>query len=203
MSAARWYQGHVFILIRRRIGSSSYAGITNPQISTSKAVFHRPYTLLCCDLLPRTGMDMGAADGGMSGMTPPPSGMPTSCMDMIQMSFVWSTRAQILFSCWPGDRGAGAYLLALFLVAAASGLVDCLSVAIRSLPRGNRVALALLRTALHAARMGLAYLVMLAVMSFNVGVLIAAIVGHALGFFLTGSGLLKWAGPSSNGLIMK
>ncbi|CAL9194144.1 unnamed protein product [Musa hybrid cultivar] len=121
----------------------------------------------------------------MSGMTPPPGGMPTSCMGMMHMTFFWSTRAQILFSCWPGDRGAGAYVLALFLVAAASALVDCLSAVLHRLSRGDRVSLALLRTALHAARMGLAYLVMLAVMSFNVGVLIAAIVGHALGFLLT------------------
>ncbi|CAL9765107.1 unnamed protein product [Musa acuminata subsp. burmannicoides] len=133
----------------------------------------------------------------MSGMTPPPGGMPTSCMGMMHMTFFWSTRAQILFSCWPGDRGAGAYVLALFLVAAASALVDCLSAALHRLSRGDRVSLALLRTALHAARMGLAYLVMLAVMSFNVGVLIAAIVGHALGFLLTGSGLLKRAGPTN------
>ncbi|CAL9123520.1 unnamed protein product [Musa textilis] len=132
----------------------------------------------------------------MSGMTPPPGGMPTSCMAMTHMSFIWSTRAQILFSCWPGDRGAGTYVLALFLVAAASALVDCLSAALHHLRRGDRVSLAFLRTALHAARMGVAYLVMLAVMSFNVGVLIAAIVGHALGFLLTGSGLLKRVGSS-------
>ncbi|URE08876.1 Ctr copper transporter family [Musa troglodytarum] len=112
------------------------------------------------------------------------------------MSFIWSTRAQILFSCWPGDRGAGTYVLALFLVAAASALVDCLSAALHHLRRGDR-------TALHASRMCVAYLVMLAVMSFNVGVLVAAIVGHALGFLLTGSGLLKRVGSSGPGLFMK
>ncbi|KAL5991652.1 hypothetical protein ACLOJK_012561 [Asimina triloba] len=45
----------------------------------------------------------------------------------------------------------------------------------------------LLQTLLPAARVGLACLVMLAVMSFNVGVFIFAIAGHAVGFLLFGS----------------
>ncbi|MBA0594575.1 hypothetical protein Gorai_011476 [Gossypium raimondii] len=44
---------------------------------------------------------------------------------------------------------------------------------------------------LHAVRVGLAYLVMLAVMSFNGGVFLMAIAGHMLGFLLFGSRVFK------------
>lgn len=40
------------------------------------------------------------------------------------------------------------------------------------------------QTGVYAVRTVLAYLVMLSVMSFNVGVLIAVVAGHALGFFV-------------------
>ena len=37
---------------------------------------------------------------------------------------------------------------------------------------------------IHAARVGLTYLLMLAVMSFDIVVLVAVVLGHAVGFFL-------------------
>nr|DAD28354.1 TPA_asm: hypothetical protein HUJ06_029822 [Nelumbo nucifera] len=57
--------------------------------------------------------------------------------------------------------------------------------------RTGIVAAGLLRTVLHTLHVGLAYLVMLALMSFNVGVLIVAIAGHAAGFFVFGSRIFK------------
>ncbi|KAK8935409.1 Copper transporter 1 [Platanthera zijinensis] len=110
-------------------------------------------------------------------------------------AFFWSKHAEILFTGWPGSRGLAVYLLALFLVAAAAAAAEFLASFIRILsPRptagpGQRFLAGIAGAAVHALRMGLLYLVMLAVMSFNVGVLIAAVAGHALGFMVQGSGL--------------
>jgi copper transporter 1 len=117
-------------------------------------------------------------------------------MPMMHMSFFWGDRAVVLFPGWPGARGAGAYLLCLLFVLALAALTEALAAASRCVARrgagggaAGRVpaSSAALLTAAHAARMGTAYLVMLAVMSFNGGVLLAAVAGHALGFLLTRS----------------
>ncbi|KAL0915155.1 hypothetical protein M5K25_015554 [Dendrobium thyrsiflorum] len=141
----------------------------------------------------------------MKGMDSPPASpkMPANGhMDhhgMMHMTFFWGDRVQILFSGWPGDRGLGVYLLALFLVAVAAAAEECLSTLSRrhaqplAASAGVRASIGLVLTALHTLRMGLLYLVMLAVMSFNVGVLIAAVVGHAVGYLVAGSGTFKWA----------
>ncbi|KAJ0979582.1 hypothetical protein J5N97_015056 [Dioscorea zingiberensis] len=114
---------------------------------------------------------------------------------MMHMTFFWGDRVQILFTGWPGDQGLGMYLVSLLSVLVVAALVELLSAVSRRVARPNAPS-ALLLTVLHTVRIGLAYLVMLAVMSFNVGVLIAAIAGHSLGFLLTGSGLFKWSRPS-------
>ncbi|KAK8943556.1 Copper transporter 3 [Platanthera guangdongensis] len=94
-------------------------------------------------------------------------------------AFFWSKHAEILFTGWPGSRAAAA--AAEFL----ASFIRILS------PRptagsGQRFLAGIAGAAVHALQMGLLYLVMLAVMSFNVGVLIAAVAGHALGFFVLG-----------------
>lgn len=60
----------------------------------------------------------------------------------------------------------------------------------------HHVAAGLVQTSLHALRIGLAYLVMLAVMSFNGGVFLAAVAGHTLGFLLFGSRVFKKSSPA-------
>ncbi|XP_074591481.1 copper transporter 1-like [Curcuma longa] len=146
------------------------------------------------------GGDMASHDMGM--MVPPPASSPAHPMGhgmgMMHMTFFWGQRTAILFSGWPGDRGLGMYLLALVFVLVLAVLEEALSAASqrfswRQASSGGRrgPAEALLLTALHAVRLGLAYLVMLALMSFNGGVFLAAVVGHAIGFLLTRSGLLE------------
>ncbi|KAF0911982.1 hypothetical protein E2562_012793 [Oryza meyeriana var. granulata] len=137
-------------------------------------------------------MPMGPPPGGDM----PPAMMPGMATPM-GMSFTWGHRAVVLFPGWPGDRsGVGMYLLCLLVVLALAALVEALSAASRGLssssrpPHDSSRRQQLLAAGVHAAKMGLAYLVMLAVMSFNGGVLLAAVAGHAAGFLLARSGLL-------------
>ncbi|XP_066368405.1 copper transporter 6-like [Miscanthus floridulus] len=126
--------------------------------------------------------------------TPPLHGdghAPAASMQAMSSSLFWGDRAVVLFPGWPGARGLGSYLLSLLFVLALAALAEALHavsahVAHRWRRRGAVVP-ALLLTAVHAARMGAAYLLMLAVMSYNGGVLLAAVAGHALGFLLTRS----------------
>ncbi|XP_043725828.1 copper transporter 6-like [Telopea speciosissima] len=135
---------------------------------------------------------MEMAGGAMmpGGMMPSPT-MPASNgtamqnMMMMHMTFFWGKNAQILFSGWPGSN-TGMYVLALIVVFVLAVLVEWLSHC-QLIKSTNHVVVRLLQTLMHTVRMGLAYLVMLALMSFNVGVFLVAIAGHALGFLLFGS----------------
>ncbi|XP_010685661.1 copper transporter 6-like [Beta vulgaris subsp. vulgaris] len=129
-------------------------------------------------------------------MSPPPSSpsmghtnmsMQNHNMMMMHMTFYWGKNGEILFSGWPGTR-TGMYILALVLVFLLALLVEWLAGS-RLVKTGDKGSLScVLRTLVHALRMGLAYILMLAVMSFNVGVFIVVIVGHALGYLVFGSG---------------
>lgn len=83
------------------------------------------------------------------------------------------------------------YLMALFFVFALSVTVEWLATFRFTKLGANRVWARLGQTGVHVLRVGLAYMVMLAVMSFNAGVLIVAVVGHAVGFLLFATSLLK------------
>ncbi|XP_008813747.1 copper transporter 1-like [Phoenix dactylifera] len=106
------------------------------------------------------------------------------------MTFFWGKNSEILFKGWPGTRG-GMYALALIVVFLLPVLVEWLNFCRVVRPRWGHTVTGLAQTAMYAIRVGLAYLLMLAVMSFNVGVLIAAILGHALGFLLFGSSVFQ------------
>ncbi|WOL18118.1 hypothetical protein Cni_G26911 [Canna indica] len=120
--------------------------------------------------------DMGGMDMGKHHFT--------------HMTFFWGKDAEILFSGWPGDRD-GMYALALVVVFALAFLIEWLSHCRLLRPGGNHVAAGLAQTALHAVRVALAYLVMLALMSFNGGVMLVAVVGHATGYLLFASSAFR------------
>ncbi|KAL9141017.1 hypothetical protein ABFS82_14G075100 [Erythranthe guttata] len=143
-------------------------------------------------------------DGGhMHGMAaPPPLGGGNNSSNgtmmhrrhmMMHMTFFWGKNAEILFNGWPGYDHLGMYVLALavvfFLALTVEWLSHCniLRPETASNRRGAAAAIGVMQTVLYAVRIGLAYLVMLAVMSFNAGVFLVAIAGHGVGFFLFGS----------------
>ncbi|KAF3454624.1 hypothetical protein FNV43_RR05072 [Rhamnella rubrinervis] len=131
-------------------------------------------------------------DGGHDGMHDMngTEGMHDHKMMMMHMTFFWGKNAEILFSKWPGTR-TGMYVLALIFVFVLSVLVEWLSHCRLIKPGSTQLAAGLIQTVLHAMRVGLAYMVMLAVMSFNVGVFLVAVAGHTVGFLLFGSRVFK------------
>ncbi|KAF9679981.1 hypothetical protein SADUNF_Sadunf06G0072500 [Salix dunnii] len=76
------------------------------------------------------------------------------------------------------------YILALFCVFLLAAAVEICSVSPAKIGTGNPIVGALIQTCVYAVRVGIAYMVMLAVMSFNLGIFFAAVAGHATGFFL-------------------
>ncbi|KAM7251177.1 hypothetical protein ACFE04_023060 [Oxalis oulophora] len=141
-------------------------------------------------------------DMDMSSPPPPPSSTTTttmthgSSMSTMHMTFFWGSNVEILFSDWPGNKN-GMYALALILVFLSAMFIEWLSNSrllaklVESDDHREVVVAGFIQTCMHGLRVGVAYLVMLAVMSFNGGVLLAAVGGHALGFLFFGSRVFK------------
>ncbi|KGN54324.1 copper transporter 2 [Cucumis sativus] len=108
--------------------------------------------------------------------------MSTKMMNM-QMSFYWGKDAVILFPRWPKES-LGLYILAFFFIFLLAFAVEFLSHTPPNKLGKSPLASASVQAFVYAFRTGLAYLVMLAVMSFNIGIFIAAVAGHTLGFFV-------------------
>lgn len=111
-------------------------------------------------------------------------------LGLTHTSFYWGHKAVILFSGWP-DSKPGMYALALIFVFLLAVIVEWLSYCSFIKPGANKVAAGFFQTALYAVRGGLSYMVILAVISFNGGVFLVAIFGHAFGFLIFGSKAFK------------
>ncbi|GER57236.1 copper transporter [Striga asiatica] len=136
----------------------------------------------------------------MDGMPMSPNHNPNQTITMpmnetktmnMHTSFFWGKHVTILFDGWPG--GLGMYVLALAAVFLLAAAVEMLPAAAVSKQRGKPAAAS---AAVHGLRMGLAYLVMLSVMSFNVGVFAAAVAGHAAGRLVARYRELTAVGPT-------
>ncbi|CAO2174865.1 unnamed protein product [Urochloa humidicola] len=126
------------------------------------------------------GAAMAPAHGGGMGTT--------RRKRYIHMTLYWGKDSEILFTLWPGADG-GMYAVALVAVFALAILLEFLgSHRLESLlpaAGANMSATAgAARAVVHAVRVGGAYLLMLALMSFNGGVLLAAVAGHTAGFLV-------------------
>ncbi|XP_057779934.1 copper transporter 4-like [Salvia miltiorrhiza] len=111
------------------------------------------------------------------------------------VAFYWCKEAQFLFPGWP-DNKPGMYAVSLVFVFALAIFAEFLSNLNLVKPGSNRAAMVFFQTGFHAVRAGFSYLVMLAVMSYNGGVFIAAVLGHAIGYVMFGSGLRKGTKPN-------
>ncbi|XP_010517071.1 PREDICTED: copper transporter 4 [Camelina sativa] len=103
---------------------------------------------------------------------------------LLHPTFYWGYNCQVLFSGWPGsDRGMYALaLIFVFLLAFLNEWLARCSDADTIKPGADKLAKVAFRTAMYAVKSGFSYLVILAVVSFNGGVFLVAIFGHALGF---------------------
>lgn len=117
------------------------------------------------------------------GAVPPPAPETNAGKTVVHKSLYWGHEAQVLFTGWPGAN-SGMYALAVILVFVLAMLVEWLTYLNLMKESADDVWTVVLQTAIHAVRTGLSYMVMLSVMSFNGGIFLAAVGGHAVGFVL-------------------
>ncbi|XP_030449994.1 copper transporter 4 [Syzygium oleosum] len=100
-----------------------------------------------------------------------------------RMSFYWGHNTVILFDHWPGNHPA-MYALAIIFVFCLAFLIEFLLGFEFAKPGATKVGACLLKTGLYMVRMAVSYMVMLAVVSYNGGISLAAVGGHAVGYMI-------------------
>ncbi|KAM7264856.1 hypothetical protein ACFE04_002539 [Oxalis oulophora] len=109
---------------------------------------------------------------------------------LIHKTFFWGHETQILFSGWPGSS-KGMYALALIFVFALVVIVEWLTNCEMIKHGANKVGWVFFKVGVHTVRSGIHYMVILSVVSFNGGVFLAAVGGHAVGYVLFGRRIWK------------
>ncbi|KAM1038066.1 hypothetical protein ACFX13_033527 [Malus domestica] len=115
----------------------------------------------------------------------------------MQMSFHWGKEATILFKGWPNESTA-MYILALLLLFVLAFAMETLSAWPNVKPSMNPIVAGLAQASVYAVRIGMGYLVMLAVMSFNARIFIVAVAGHTFGYFIVKAITLAVAKPAAS-----
>ncbi|GER55857.1 copper transporter [Striga asiatica] len=121
---------------------------------------------------------------------PPPGAGSAHHRALFRWAFYWGKEAQFLFNNWP-DNSSAMYALSLILVFTLAVTAEFLSKLDIDKDGSNRIGSIFFRAGISAVRAGFAYMIILAVMSYNGGVFIAAVLGHAVGHVAFGSGLAK------------
>ncbi|KAK1420717.1 hypothetical protein QVD17_22539 [Tagetes erecta] len=111
--------------------------------------------------------------------------MDNGTMDgmIMHMTFFWSKDVVLLFNGWPKGE-LGMYILALAIVFFLAAMVEILSFFPAVKAGCNPIIGGLIYALFYGLRMALVYLLMLCVMSYNVGVFVFAVAGHVMGCFL-------------------
>ncbi|CAL5210946.1 unnamed protein product [Lathyrus oleraceus] len=104
----------------------------------------------------------------------------------MHMTLYWGKDAIVLFPGWPNES-VGMYILAFCFVFFLALVVEFLPNKPTIKQGTNHIKGGLIQATIYFFRISFLYLVMLAVMSFNIGIFIAAVAGHTLGFFLVKS----------------
>ncbi|XP_030531875.2 copper transporter 4 [Rhodamnia argentea] len=99
------------------------------------------------------------------------------------MSFYWGHSVIVLFDHWPGNDPA-MYALAIIFIFCLAFLVEFLLGFEFAKPGATKVGACLFKTGLYLVRSAVSYMVMLAVVSYNGGIFLAAVGGHAVGFLI-------------------
>lgn len=131
-------------------------------------------------------------------MDMPHQDMPMIMNMVMKMNFYWGKDVTILFKGWP-DNNLGMYILSLLFVFFMAFGVEIMSMGPIMINKRPTSAVGIIQDGIYyTVRMVLVYFVMLAVMSFNIGIFIVAILGHGLGYAIVKSREIGATGSNVN-----